>query len=462
MTAPAAPATNAAPSAPKAVPKREAGPQSGSTLPLDSDVQRIVDDRTATYRDTVGLVVGVIDPSGRRLNVRGPSLVGNDDPVDGDTIFEIGSISKVFTALLLSDMARRGELSLNDPVEKYLPANTKLPQRRQSMTLLDLATHMSGLPKTLSNVAVTDFNNPNADMTQDQFLRSVQTYDLPRDVGAAYEYSNAGYQLLGLALADAGHADLESLLRNRILAPLHLDSTWISISAAEKDRSAGSYDEHLSPVPHPRLPALLGSEGMRSTANDLLDFLAANIGLKATPLAPAMADMIKLRRSTQYAELKAAIGWHVATLHGVEIIWHNGQTDGSRAFIGFAPMSRTGVVVLSNSANTIDDIGVHLLDPQTPLRALHREVPVNPGQFQNYIGRYAVSETFALEITQDGSRLFIQGPGQPRAELFAETADKYFLRVVDGEVVFQTDGNGHTRGLQLTQDGKTVSALRIR
>ena len=241
-----------------------------------------------------------------------------------------------------------------------------------------------------------------------------------------------------------------------------MDSTRIAISATERDRLAGLYDEHLNPVPRPNPSVLSGSDGMRSTANDLLDFLAANLGLKPSPLAPAMADMIKVRRPTQFVELKAAIGWHIATLHGIEIIWHNGQTAGSRSFIGFAPKSRTGVVVLSNSANTIDDIGVHLLDPQSPLRTLRREVPVNPSQFENYIGRYAVSETFALEVTRDGNRLFIQAAGQPRAELFAESAEKFFLRVVDGDVVFQTDSSGRANSISLTQDGKTVSALRVR
>src|SRR5277367_5103907 len=100
-----------------------------SILPGDADLQRIVDDRVVTYRDTVGLIVGVIEPSGRRLFARGPAQVGNDDNVDGDTIFEIGSVSKVFTALALADEARRGELSLNDPAVKYLPPGTTLPQR---------------------------------------------------------------------------------------------------------------------------------------------------------------------------------------------------------------------------------------------------------------------------------------------------------------------------------------------
>ncbi len=432
-----------------------------SILPSDADLQRIVDDRVATYHDSVGLIVGVVEPSGRRLFARGPAQAGNDDAVDGDTIFEIGAVTKVFTALLLADEARRGELSLNEPATKYLPVATMLPQRGRTITLLDLATHTSGLPKMPSNVMITDFNNPNADMNAEQLLRSVAAYELTRDVGAGYEYSNAGYDLLGMVVAAAGHADYETLLKGRILGPLHMAHTHILMSLDEKDRMSAGYDAHLAPVPHEHTPTLPGSEGMRSTANDLLDFIAANIGLANSPLAPAMADMVKNQRPTQYLELKVAMGWHVATLHGVEMVWENGQTAGYRAFIGFVPKNRTGVVVLSNSANTIDDIGVHILDKDTPLRHLHREVEVKPGEFDSYIGRYAVSETFALNVTRDGNHLYIQGTGQPRAELFSEGDGQFFLRVVDGEVTFQTDSSGRARSLSLTQGGKTVPAQLV-
>jgi CubicO group peptidase (beta-lactamase class C family) len=431
-------------------------------LPPDSEIQRIVDDRVVTYRDTVALVVGVVEPAGRRLFVRGPAQAGNDETVDGDTIFEIGSVTKVFTALLLADMVRRNEVSLNDPVAKYLPAEVKLPQRGRAMTLLDLATHTSGLPRVVSNVAVTDFNNPNAGLTQAQFLQSVESYELTRDVGSAYDYSNAGYELLGIALAAAGGADYETLLKSRILDPLHLKDTRLSPSAEEKDLLASGYDEHLDPLQRAPLPTLYGSEGLRSTANDLLDFLEAEIGIKKTPLAGAMADTLRTRRPTQYLELKAALGWQIALLDGLEIVWHSGQTPGFRAFVGFSPELKAGVVVLSNSNNAIDDIGVHLLDKKAPLRTLRREAPVNPGVFDNYIGQYQVSATFTLSVTRDGNRLYIQGTGQPRAELFAEDNEKFFLRAVNGEVTFQNDASGRARGMSLTQDGKTAFAIRTR
>jgi CubicO group peptidase (beta-lactamase class C family) len=459
----AAPPKAAPPSAPLSQPLGKRPETVETILPPDVEVQHIADERVITYRDTVALVIGLVEPAGRRIFARGPAQVGNDEPVDGDTIFEIGSLTKVFTGLLLADMAHRGEVGLNDAVIKYLPLGTKLPQRGgHPMTLADLATHTSGLPDVVSNIAATDLNQPNLNMSAQQLLQSLASYELTRDVGAGYEYSDAGYELLALALINRSRGDFESLLRSRILGPLHMDNTRIALSTADKDKFSAGYNEHLQPVPHPPIPTLAGSTGMRSTANDLLTFLAANLGLDSTPLAPAMGDMLKTLRPTQYTELKVGLGWYVATLHGVEIVWLSGQTDGYRAFIGMVPKMHAGVVVLANSANTIEDIGVHLLDKETPLRKLYREVPISPGMFDNYIGRYIVNDNFYLVVTRDAGRLYIQGTGQPRAELFSEGDGKFFLRVVPAEVTFLTDAAGRAIAASMSQGGKIVLGTRVR
>ena len=435
---------------------------SGPSFPPDAEIQRMVDDRVVTFHDAVGLIVGIVDSTGRRLFARGPAQIGNDDPVDGDTIFEIGGITKAFTGLLLADMAHRGELSLTDPAVKYLPPGTTLPQRGpRPITLLDFATHTSGLPKMPANVVLTDYNNPGVEMTVDQLLKSVGAYELTRDVGSGYEYSDAGYDVLGLVEASVGHTDFETLLKSRIFGPLHMMNTRIASSLDEKDKLSAGYDEHLTPVPHSRVPRLMGAVGIRSTVNDLLNFIAANAGLTNSPLAPAMADMLKTMRPTQLDARKVAIGWHVVTVNGNDVVFSNGQTEGYRAFIGFSPKNRAGVVVLSNSADTIDDIGGHLLNRDIALRTLYREVEVKSSVFDNYLGRYEVSEKFSLTVTRDGNHLYIQVFGQPRAELFARGDDQFFLRVVDAQVDFHTDGSGRASSVTLTQDGNSVTALLV-
>jgi CubicO group peptidase (beta-lactamase class C family) len=450
------------PPAAKAAPKPPVAGPAQPVLPSDADVQRIADDRVVTYRDSVGLVIGLIDPSGRRIVARGPARIGNDDNVDGNTIFEIGSLTKIFTAALLAEMARKGEVALTDPIAKYLPPGVKLPDRNgRSITLLDLATHTSGLPKTVANVAATDLNDPDAAMNADQLIQSVGAYELTRDIGSAYEYSDVGYQLLALALTEQAKTDFETLLRSRILAPLRMVSTRLSPSTAEKENVSSGYDSHLEPVARVSLPSLSGATGLRSTANDLLTFLAANLGLDTTPLNLALAEMLKVRRPTQYAELNIALGWHVATLHGKEIVWLSGQTAGYRAFIGFTPANKAGVVVLSNASNTIDDIGVHLLDNDTPLRTLHREAPISASQFDNYLGRYVVNDNFSLLVTRDKGHLYLQGTGQPRAELFSAGDDVFFLRAVEAEATFVTDESGRANSVRLSQGGKTAVAVRV-
>src|SRR5208283_4407870 len=118
--------------------------------------------------------------------------------LDGDTVFEIGSITKVFTALLLADMAQRGEVALTDPVSKYLPKGVKMPGRNgHAIMLQDLATHTSGLPRLPSNMKPKDFMNPYADYTPELLYQFLSSYELPRDPGSKWEYSNLGAGLLG-------------------------------------------------------------------------------------------------------------------------------------------------------------------------------------------------------------------------------------------------------------------------
>jgi CubicO group peptidase (beta-lactamase class C family) len=136
------------------------------------------------------------------------------------------------------------------------------------------------------------------------------------------------------------------------------------------------------------LPTLAGAGAIRSTANDMLTFLGANIGYMKTALAPAMAAMLTVRRPTGSPGLEVALAWHIFTVDGQDLIWHNGGTGGYRSFIGYDPKSRIGVVVLSNAETTagVDDIGLHLLNPKAPLLPEsafqppkeHKEVAVDP------------------------------------------------------------------------------------
>ena len=168
-----------------------------SSLASDSEIQKILAERVDAYRQSVGVVVGVIEPSGRRIVTYGRTSANATTPLNGDTLFEIGSMTKVFTLLLLAEAVQRGEVALTDPISKYLPASVKVPERGRAITLQDLSTHSSGLPRMPGNMKPRDPENPFADYSVDQLYQFLSTYELTRDVGATYEYSNLGAGLLG-------------------------------------------------------------------------------------------------------------------------------------------------------------------------------------------------------------------------------------------------------------------------
>ena len=428
-------------------------------IPSDSDIRKILADRIDRDHQSVGIVVGVIDSTGRRVITHGSLDKNHPRPLDGNTLFELGSITKVFTSLLLSDMVQRGEVSLTDPVAKYLPPDVKIPQRDgHQITLQDLATHTSGLPRLPSNLAPKDPANPYADYSVEQLYQFLSGYQLPRDIGSQYEYSNLGGGLLGHALARRAGVDYETLVKTRICDPLGMKSTAVTLSPDMKTRFAVGHNQAQDAVPYWDLPTLAGAGALRSTANDMLTFLAANLGYTKSPLAPAMAAMLSVRRPTGIGGLDIALGWHIVTKDGREIVWHNGGTGGFRTFIGFDPKNRIGVVALSNASTTIgvDDIGRHLLDATFPLTAPPKElkqVAVDPKLFDGYVGLYQLTPSFIITVTREANQLFIQATGQPKFEVFPESDKDYFLKVVDAQITFETDAQGKATGLVLHQGG---------
>lgn len=437
----------------------------GAVLP-DKDIHDILADRIDAQHQGVGIVVGVIDSTGRRVVAYG-NTAKDGKPVDADTVFEIGSVTKVFTSLLLADAVRRGEVALTDPVSKYLPPEVKVPERGgKKITLVDLATHTSGLPRMPSNFHPNDPSNPYADYTVAQLYEFLSSVELTRDIGSKYEYSNLGGGLLGHALARRAGTNYETLVRTRILEPLEMKNTAITLSKSMKEHLTPGHDASLQPVANWDIPTLAGAGALRSSANDLLTFLAANIGIEKSPLAPSMAAMIAVRRPTGNPNLEIALGWHIWTRDGHEIIWHNGGTGGYRTWIGFDPKSRTGVVVLSNTSTEAgaDDIGLHLLDPAFPLLQppkQRHEMKVDAAILEKYTGRYQLAPNFIITVTREGDQLYAQATGQPRFEIFAESPREFFLKVVDAQLTFVVDDTGRATSIVLHQNGNNTPGKRM-
>ena len=303
-----------------------------------------------------GMVIGLVDEHGSRIFSAGNLDNGTTAPVNGDAVFEIGSITKTFTALLLLDMAGRGEMKLDDPVAKYLPASVKVPMRDgKEITLLNLAAQDSGLPFNADGLSGKDWVARYDAFTVENMYSFLSGYTLTTGPGVKFQYSNIGMSLLGHAIALKAGTRFESLLLNRICRPLHMESTCITMTPELKARAAVGHDESGKRAPDYQLQALAPAGALHSTANDLLKYLSANLGLAPSGLRPLMEKMQVIRHRDSPEMGKTAMPWYDQSVYnppGTEFFGHGGGTAGSSTFIGFDKRQHRGVVVLSNQ-NTI-------------------------------------------------------------------------------------------------------------
>jgi CubicO group peptidase (beta-lactamase class C family) len=339
----------------------------------DAEIATDLARRIDVEKRGVAIVVGIVDRQGRRRIVAHGGLAKGDGPrADGRTVFEIGSISKTFTGLLLADMVRRGEVALDDPVQKYLPDTVKIPQRNgKQITLFDLTTHTSGLPRMPTNFTPKDPKNPYADYTVEQMYAFLSGYQLTRDIGERSEYSNLGAGLLGHALARRAGVDYETLLRERITGPLGMTDTAIAFTPEMKAHLAIGHNAALAPTANWDIPTMAGAGAIRSTVEDMLDYVSLGLGKGPKDLQADVAAQTAKRRGAAVPGLEIGYGWHISTRRGQEIVWHNGGTGGYLTFAGFDRKQGLGVVVLTNVSMPpgSDDIGFHIFDPDLPMSA---------------------------------------------------------------------------------------------
>jgi serine-type D-Ala-D-Ala carboxypeptidase/endopeptidase len=446
----------------------QTSPEENIAAVLTETLDARLKERVDVGRESTGLVAVVLDGRRRIDAAYGRSDSADNRALDADTVFEIGSITKVFTALLLADMIVRGEVAADDPVAKYLPERVRVPFfESKPITLLDLATYTSGLPRMPSNFKPRDAANPYADYSVEQLYDFVSNHKLRFSPGTHYEYANLGFGLLGHALALRAGMSYEDLVVSRICAPLGMESTRITLSPSMQQRLARGHNANLEPVANWDIPTLAGAGALRSTANDLVRFLQMSLGNnpgnRTSPLAAAMAMTIGQRHPTERPRVEVALGWFVSTSYGDEIAWKDGGTGGYATFIGYSTKSRRAGILLSNTAdyNANLKLGVHLVNPAYALTKVHRQVVVDPAVLATYVGRYELNPNFVLTVRVDGTRLFVQATGQSEFEAFAESETDFFYRVVDAQITFDRPEGGVAPSLTLHQNGKDRPGKRM-
>ncbi len=422
------------------------------------EVRRSLDAFVATAPGAV-VIVGLVDRGVTHIYTAG-TPPGGAPPLDASTEFQIGSISKTFTATLLAEMVQSGKVHLDDPIGKYLPAGAHTPAYNgQHITLLNLAEQNSGLPEMPANFAPSNQSDPYADYGTAQLYDFVGTYALTRAPGAAFEYSNVGVGLLGALLSNAAHSDYASLLTSGVLRPLAMNETSASITPQIRARLMPGFTQGLTRSPAWTFTGLAGAGAINSSMHDMLLYLKANMNAPSGRLGWAMAFAQKPRSDTTLGpSMKIGLNWFTDV--NSHITWHNGQTGGYHAFLGFDRAGGTGVVILANVAQfRVNDLAMHLLAPQTnPSSPVIATPPpaVLPHGNSPYVGVYQLSPALAITIFEDNGILYGQGTKQPQFELTLQSGTTYKVAGVDATITFVLDGAGRVTSLVLHQNGLDV------
>lgn len=292
-----------------------------------------------------------------------------DEP-DASTLFEIGSITKAFTGVLLADMHLRGEISLEDRLSTHVPS-PRPAWRHREPTLLELATHRSALPNTPKPLGRRELayslgigkTDPWAAVTDAEYARLVGCESPRRAPGGRIRYSSMAVGLLGNALAARAETSYEDLLRERILDPLGMSATAIAVAPERSRKLIGGHSRRGQPRP-PIEDFMPAAGSLRSNADDMLRFLIACLSPPTEPPGPALA-LAQQPHARGRKRLEIGLCWMIfSPPRAPKIVWHNGGTWGFRSFAGVAPESRTAVILMSNTARSVDRLGLALLkDP---------------------------------------------------------------------------------------------------
>lgn len=404
------------------------------------------------------MVVAVVD--GNRSHVYGFGRLDDGRTPDAGTIFQIGSITKTFTATLLVEAVQRGEMNLDTPVAKLLPGFVLPSRNGKAITLGELAMQDSGLPRLPGNMQPANPEDPYADYDAARLKSFLAGYQLPRDPGTTYEYSNLGLGLLGYALARHAGTSYGKLLQSRILGPIDMSATGTTLGQPLDPRWAPGHDEQGKPVQPWHFDALAGCGAINSTGADMLRWLEANMGRDRDALQRALKLAQQPRRAIGGDE-RIGLAW--MTRHGKhgDVVWHNGMTDGYASFMGLTADGTHGVVILTNIQQSVDDLGFATLLPDAPLAPAHAQIALSPSQLQDYVGEYPLAPDFVLTVMRQGDQLLAQATGQGALPIFPSAPGKFFAKITDIRIDFRRDEHGKVKSLVLHQNGHAMPAPEL-
>jgi serine-type D-Ala-D-Ala carboxypeptidase/endopeptidase len=433
----------------------------------DETLRRRTDLLVQPYLDNdiiVGMTIGVLREGKQEVFGYG-RMSHNDRRVpDGDTIYEFGSATKVLTGILLADAVVQGRVKLDQPARDLLPAGVKMPAKGdRAITLQDLSTHVSGLPKIPVNMKIGNPDNPYANYREEDLYAFLNKHKLAHAPGTKSDYSNLGQGLLGHLLSLEAKSTYEDLVRNRIAVPLKMSSTKITIDKESQSRFAPGHKGHGQPTANWDLPVLAGAGGVRTTVNDMLLFAAANLAPPKGKLGEAIEMAWTMhQKPIKKDEAPLGLGWHLAP-DGTR--WHNGQTGGYHSMILINRKTKSSVILMTNTATLeVDELAADIFSmisgAKVAPRKFEKATDVPAETLQKFVGSYELAPGILFTVEATDGKLMIGLTGQPSLQVFPRSETVWFYKVVDATITFKVDKNGKCDSLVLFQNGIKQTAKR--
>jgi CubicO group peptidase (beta-lactamase class C family) len=382
--------------------------------------------------------------------------------LDFDTAFEIGSISKPITSIILAGLMRDQKISLGDSLASLLPKGAAVPSFEGKPILLKhVVTHSSGLPALQDVMGAQIMDNPYASLCQKDLLDSLSMVTLTRTPGSGFEYSNFAMMLLSMGLSHTAETSYDALLQRYVLSPIDMQNSY----ALNKPKSISSAQGHLPTGLTTKAwtfpENLHGAGGIRSSLNDMAKFTQANLGLLNTSV-----NKLLLKTHEYVAKpdgQSMAMNWMHARLDGRKFITHEGGTGGFSSLIAFEPLSQKGVVILADTSLTstggMSKLAMHLLEPSLPRPKPRRVQPAPKNLLDQLVGDYMLKDAgLGMKLWQDNGKLVVQAKGQSSFILDYDSAGDFFPSEFDALLRPVMSAQGRT--FDWVQGGGVMRASR--
>lgn len=324
--------------------------------PLITQLDKRINEIIAPYAklsSTASVSVGIFKDNQTIFYGYGETKKGNGKIPDSETIFEIGSITKTFTALLMIDYLQSNSLSIESPINIFLPSDIPLLQHNgNQIRIKHLLNHTSGLPRLPDDLEIgMDPTNPYKHYDSTKVFNFIRNFNLQTDPGQVWEYSNLGAGLSGIILERQNHKNYEQLLIENICNPLGLSKTKITLNADDSSNYAVGYNSFGRQVPYwDDMNAFKGAGAIKSNAKDMIAYGKNILNSQSSTLSSQIESCLNI--TYENSDLKMASGWIYQTIENNEVILHDGGTAGFNSLIVICKNKNVVLVLLFNNASS--------------------------------------------------------------------------------------------------------------